>query len=375
MNKLFVIDANCSWIRSLVGGLPEDWSFQTYRVYSPQWLPNGMKDALRSFRGHRIDSRTEETYVVVPGWNRLPRLSSLILEAVLAPSLRREPSSKTLFFTFPFYSHVARWARERFPRIRIAYHAHDPFEFYGYPAGYIRAHEDRIVPLCDHVFTISEKLREDFRVRYPAAMIHVLGNAASDSFSEVVDSSTIPDDLKRIRALGSPLIGCVGQINTSYDWRLLEAAASENPMAQFVFIGGLFEEGEPTQRIRQFFRCPNVHWLGAKPHERLKSYMDYCDILLNPLKVNAQNDRRDTLRLYDYLTTNAFVISTPIHGAMRHGDFVNVPRNEGAMIAMLGQMPGPLTPDKLAKRRAYIVENTWSARGRQLAEALEQDSR
>jgi hypothetical protein len=83
------------------------------------------------------------------------------------------------------------------------------------------------------------------------------------------------------------LLGRVVQINSSYDWALLEAAVSANPKAQFGFIGNLFEEEELTQQIRHFFAVSNFNWLGPKPHQKLKSYMDSCDILLSPLKVNA----------------------------------------------------------------------------------------
>lgn len=371
MNKLFVIDANCSWIQSLACGLPEDWSVNTYRVYSPQWLPNGIKDVLRLFRARRIDRRTTETYVVVPGWNKSPRLSARILELVLASSLRREPSSTALLFTFPFYSHVAQWVRERFPTIRIAYHAHDPFEFYGYPAGYIRTHEDRMVPLCDHVFTISEKLREDFQARYPSVRIKVLGNATSDSFCPTDGEENIPDELRRIRTLGAPVVGCVGQINASYDWDLLEAAASENNRTQFAFIGNLFQEGALTERIHRFFSRNNVHWLGPKPHQELKRYMQGCDVLLNPLKVNAQNDRRDTLRLYDYLTTRATIVSTAVDGAKHHGNLLTTVCDTAEMVFALGKIPAPLPESETARRRSYVAANTWSARGSQLADALQ----
>lgn len=370
MNKLFVINANCSWIRSLVGGLPEDWALKTYRVYSPQWLPNGIKDALRSFRGHRINSQTEETYVVVPGWNKLPRLSSLILEAVLAPSLRKESSSKTLLFTFPFYSHVARWARERFPRVRIAYHAHDPFEFYGYPQGYIRTHEDRLIPLCDRVFAISDKLRVDLQERYAGVHVEVLGNAVSESFLYETGSEQRPQEMQEIISRGRPLVGCVGQINQSYDWDLLERASLQNSQTHFVFIGNLFEEGLATERIRKLFKRDNVHWLGPKPHHELKAYMESCDILLNPLAVNAQNDRRDTLRLYDYLSTKATVVSTAIDGLRRHDGLVKVPSSTSEMIDFLARSPETISGEEIARRRSYLAANTWAARGRQLVEAL-----
>ncbi|MFO0005083.1 MAG: glycosyltransferase, partial [bacterium] len=102
----------------------------------------------------------------------------------------------------------------------------------------------------------------------------------------------IPKDLMDISALGRPIVGIVGQINNTYDWEMLEAAAETNQQMQLVFIGNLFEEGEVTERIKSFFKRDNVHWLGAKPHNDLKGYIDNFDILLNPLAINPQNDRR-----------------------------------------------------------------------------------
>lgn len=368
--ELHVIDANCSWIRSLAEGAPPGWRVRAYRIYSPQWLPNGSKDLRRCFRSQQTDDRTDETLVVVPGWNKAPKLSACILRAVLGPRLRRNSGSSVIVFTFPFYSAVAEWIKAHFPFVPLAYYAHDPFEFYAYPPGYIRMHEDRLVPLCDRVFAIAEKLREDFQARYPGVAIDVLGNALSDSFLHSSRKNEQDEELRRIRVAGRPIVGVVGQINKSYDWDLLEGAAEENTQTQFVFIGNLFEEGEATARIRTFLHRSNVHWLGPKPHGSLKGYMEGCDILLNPLQVNAQNDRRDTLRLYDYLSTKATVVSTAIDGAKRHGDLVKVIASKCAMISFLGRRPAAVSDQEVARRRAYLAENTWASRGRQLTEAL-----
>jgi hypothetical protein len=350
--------------------MPEDWSIRAYRIYSPHWLPNGNKDLLRAFQRQKRDARIEETLVVVPGWNKAPKLSAVILQAVLGPALRRNAGSSAVLFTFPFYSPVAQWIKFRFPEIPIAYHAHDPFEFYAYPPGYIRMHEDRLVPLCDRLFAIAEKLQEDFQNRYPGMRVDVLGNAVSATFLQSSEKEGLQTELQQIRAAGRPVVGVVGQINKSYDWDLLEAAAAANPRMQLVFIGNLFEEGETTQRIRVFFQRANVHWLGPKPHHELKGYMDGCDILLNPLAANAQNDRRDTLRLYDYLSTKATAVSTAIDGVRRHGDLVRVPPSRSELIGFLGHCPGAVSGEEIVRRRSYLTANTWACRGRQLAEAL-----
>jgi hypothetical protein len=284
-------------------------------------MPGGYFDLLRFFRTHKFSESNDEVFCVIPGWNKFPFLSAQILQIRLCFSLAVAPERSTVLFTFPFYSGVAAWIRDRFPAVKVVYHAHDPFEFYAYPDGYIRTHEARLVPLCHQVFAISEKLRADLQSRYPSAQIDVLGNGVSDHFLKTSEGDLPATDLNKIRVLGGPIVGVVGQINNTYDWELLESAAEVNPQMQLVFIGNLFEEGEITEWIKLFFQRNNVHWLGAKPHNELKAYMDSFDILLNPLAVNPQNDRRDPLRLYDYLSSKALIVSTSVSSALCHSKF------------------------------------------------------
>jgi hypothetical protein len=363
---LHVIDANCSWIRSLVEALPSSWHVRQYRIYNPQWLPGGKSDLLRVFRTHKISDLNDEVFCVIPGWNKFPLLSSQILQLRLRASLAVAPERTTVLFTFPFYSSVAAWIRNRFPAVKLVYYAHDPFEFYAYPEGYIRLHETRLVPLCHQVFAVSEKLREDLQSHYPGINIECLGNAVSSSYLKSYEGEPLAD-LKNIKPLGGPIVGVVGQINSSYDWKLLEAAAEVNQQMQLVFIGNLFEEGKVTEWIKLFFERDNVHWLGAKPHNKLKAYMDSFDILLNPLFVNSHNDRRDPLRLYDYLSSKSVVFSTAIASAMRHSKFIQIFSTASEIVNALGQIPLPLTDDELSQRWAYISKNTWQNRGDQLA--------
>lgn len=368
-NVLHVIDANCSWIRSLVDAMPPDWHVRNYRIYNPQWLPGGKADLLRVFRPRYLSETSDEVFCVVPGWNKHPVASAWIVQLWMWQSLARNLQGSAVLFTFPFYSGVAAWVRRRFPAVKVFYHAHDPFEFYSYPAGYIRTHEDRLVPLCHRVLAISERLASDFCERYPSARVTRLGNATSIDFLEF-RARSVPDKVEEIRSAGRTVVGCIGQINSSYDWDLLEDAATVNLSTQFVFVGNLFEEEGMTRRIRAFFERPNVHWLGPVPHAELPSYMAAFDICLNPLAVTAQNDRRDTLRLYDYLTTDRPVYSTAIDGAKIHREHVEVFTNQAEMTRALGSVPRALDSDRLAARRRYVAGNTWNARAMDLVAAL-----
>ena len=59
---LHVIDANCSWIRSLAESSPPGWRIRSYRMYSPHWLPNGRNDFLRFFRSRQTMEKLREDF-------------------------------------------------------------------------------------------------------------------------------------------------------------------------------------------------------------------------------------------------------------------------------------------------------------------------
>lgn len=364
---LHVIDANCSWVRSCVDALPAEWSVRHYRIYSPQWFPNGWRDWQRCFRSESFSERVEEIFVPVPGWNRFPRISQRMLVAALR---RRGSKTNHYLFTFPFYSGVAEAIKGSEPGAKLAYWAHDAFAFYDYPPGYIEQHERRIVPLCDLHFAMAPLLIEDYAVRFPGVRFELLCDAVSASFLEWRDASA-PLRLREIFKLGRPVVGVIGQINRSYDWDLLEAAAEAHRQTQFVFLGALFEEGEITTRIRRFFERPNVHWMGPVPHEQLPDWMAGFDICLNPLAVDAHNHRRDPLRTYDYLTTRVPVYSLELNGVSMHREFVRVFREPADLVALLGRVPDKINEAEFTARRTYLQKSTWSSRAAYLGKRFD----
>jgi hypothetical protein len=204
-------------------------------------------------------------------------------------------------------------------------------------------------------------LVKDYAGRYPDHPFELLHDAVGANFLTELNGS-LPREIDELRQSGRPVVGCIGQINHSYDWDLLEAAATTNPETQFVFIGNLFEEGEITNRIRCYFERDNVHWLGRVDHERLPNYLRGFDICLNPLAVSDHNHRRDPLRIYDYLTTEAPIVSTDLDGVRMHRDFVEIIADKEEFVSRLSCKPDRLSESQLNARRDYIAGNTWENR-------------
>ena len=369
MPVVHIIDANVPWVRALVAALPPEWKVLHYRIYNPLWLPRGFHDLPRLNHWHRLDDRTEEIYLATPGWRRFESLSAAILNLHL-PRRKNNPAESVFLFTFPFYSAVAARLRRSLPDATIAYWAHDAFAYYDFAPGYIRHHEDLLVPLCDARFAMAPMLVKDYAERYSDHPFELLHDAVSRSFLGF-KQPTVPRELEAIRQRGGPLVGCIGQINGAYDWDLLEAAAAANPATQFVFIGNLFEEGEITNRIRRYFELANVHWLGRVDHERLPDYLRGFDLCLNPLAVSDHNHRRDPLRIYDYLTTEAPIVSTDLDGVRMHRDFVEIIPDRAEFISRLSHTPDRLPESQLEARRNYISGNTWEERALEFVAKIE----
>jgi len=369
---LHIVDTNTSWVQSLAAAMPEPWTIWQYRIHNPLRLPGGARDVLKCLWTRRLGARHFESWVVVPGWNKSPRISSAILHMILQRRVAQRAGECTILYAFPFYSHVARALSQRYPDLLQAYWAHDAFEFYNYPLGYMAKHEEAMIPVCKHLFAMTPLLAQDYRKRFPGCRVELLRDGVSREFLNRPSDDAAPE-VESIRKLGRPVVGCIGQINQSYDWDMIEASAEAHPQTQFVFIGNLFEEGAVTERIRGAFCRPNIHWLGRIAHESLPAYLAGFDICLNPLRQNAHNHRRDPLRLYDYLTTHAPIYSMRLDGAQHHGSHVAWFDSPGELRDSLGCMPQPLDETQLRDRQRYITESTWECRAQHLASFLRPD--
>jgi glycosyltransferase involved in cell wall biosynthesis len=371
---LHVVNANNAWVRSLSAAMPEPWVVCQHRIYAPQWLPGGARDLLKCLRPRQIGPRIFERWAVVPGWNKFPRVSTAIVRGILSQTGRSRHDGTAILYTFPFYSRVAKAFASARNGVLQAYWAHDAFAFYGFPKGFIASHERELVPLCTLHFAMTPLLVEDYHDKFPDQPFGLLRDAVSKEFLTKATRKPCAV-MAKIRERGHPVVGSIGQINNSYDWDMIEAASTAHSATQFVFIGNLVEEGAVTERIRAVLAKDNVHWLGRVPHGELPSHLAGFDICLNPLRLNEHNQRRDPLRIYDYLTTEAPIYSLDLDGSKHHGEHVAWFGTQEELVRALGQRPQKLDSAAIESRRSYISQNTWEARAQQLASALDEEIR
>jgi len=179
--------------------------------------------------------------------------------------------------------------------------------------------------------------------------------------------------LEDLAKISRPRVGCVGQINESYDWNLLLRLSNDFPDAQFVFIGPMFKDAQNSTRIKEIFRRKNIHWLGAKAHNEIPDYLRQFDVCVNLLKVDDHNDRRSPLRLFDYLTTDRPVLSTGVTEAFNHQPHIKVALDHDDFSRILDETLKGGFPVDTCSRWKYVSKQTWEARVKQF-EKLVDDS-
>jgi hypothetical protein len=292
-------------------------------------------------------------------------LSGETLDQTCAAIVSKFGKPDVIVFTWP---HLAPLA-EKFPQVTRVYYCKDPFEHWAcWNREEIRALESRLLDNCDAVFAVSRLLADDFRLRTRGKVFY-LPNGVEESFLRAGPQprpANLPPD--------KPILGSIGQINSTYDWPYILELAASLPQARLCFVGNVSQVDVSTrQKIFDHLKnTPNILWLNEQPHEQLPPYMQHFDISLCLLKADDYADRRSPLRIYDYLTTQSPIISTPIREAYEHLPYIHIAKTAEEAANLSRRILAGELPVDLAARGRYIAEQTWAIRARQFLEELVQ---
>ncbi len=268
-----------------------------------------------------------------------------------------------IVFTWPQLAPLA----ERFPEVTRVYYCKDPFELWTcWEWQEIRQVESELLNHCEAVFAVSRLLAEDFRPRTRGKVFY-LPNGVEESF---LNAGTLPrpDNLPADK----PILGSVGHINATYDWEFIAEMAAGLPDARLCFVGDISESDPDWRRdfVNLLNRTPNLLFLEYQPHEQIPAYIQHFDISMCYLRADEAGDRRSPLRLYDYLTTQKPVISTPIREAYEHLPHIHIAKSAKEAAVLARRILARELPVNVAARGQYIREQTWANRAKQLLAEL-----
>jgi UDP-galactopyranose mutase len=168
-------------------------------------------------------------------------------------------------------------------------------------------------------------------------------------------SGWTPPDQAR---LPRPRLGYCGVIDGRVDTGLLARLADSHPEWQLVMLGpvaGVSPDSLPKR--------PNIHFLGARRHEDLPSYLAGWDVCLLPF---AQHDAAliNPTQALEYMAAELPIVSTPIRDvAEPFGKIVTVAEASDFAAACERAMAAPLRERRarVGRMRRVLSRRSWDA--------------
>ena len=251
------------------------------------------------------------------------------------------------------------------PKLTV-YYCVDDFASSSPQARRITRSERQLFAEADLVFVTSERLRA--RAAAYARAVHVVPSGVSlERFEEARERTDPgPPDVADLRR---PIAGYVGGLHQWVDQDLVAAVAGKVPHVSFAFVG-------PAQTdVTVLGRCPNVHLLGAKPHETIPDYVKAFDVGLVPYRLTDYTEHVYPAKLNEYLIMGIPVVTTDLAEVGRfnreNGGVVSVASGaDGFAAAITTALNGSASPDR-QKRIDAARRNSWAIRISRMWELME----
>jgi hypothetical protein len=267
-------------------------------------------------------------------------------------------SDATVVVQHPYWTPLAESLRERFGWMVVYDCMDDHSGFLDYGPDAIRT-ERRLIATADLVVASSRRLYERIRARARAAAL-VRNACEFEHFDRADDRSAARAD--------EPTIGYYGAIADWFDGALVAELARLRPTWRFELIGSTLG-GD----VRPLVELANVRMRGECPYAELPGRIDGWDAFLIPFRRLPLTEATNPVKVYEMLATGRPVVAVGLP------ELVPIARKGLIRLAATAEqfaaaIEAALREDDAASaaaRRAFARRNTWSARHRAMAAAIE----
>ncbi|MGH9119358.1 MAG: glycosyltransferase [Acidimicrobiales bacterium] len=238
----------------------------------------------------------------------------------------------------------------------------------GVGAARLRRDERRQARQADVVLAVSPALCGKWRDLGQRPVL--VPNGSDADHYAAADDAPMPTDV----SLPSPVCGVVGHISARIDLDLLEAVADRG---RSLLLVGPRDPGYEPERLDRLLARPNVCWVGQKPFAELPSYLGCIDVGLTPYAESEFNLASFPLKTLEYLAAGRAVVATDLP-AVRwlDTDLISVASGPADFADAVDRaLVEPNPRDLKARRHAFAVSHSWSARTDQVAEILGLEAR
>jgi len=305
-------------------------------------------------------------------------LLPLLLRA--ARNLRFEPDVVWTFLPTDTAASLVRMLRT--PRGVVVYYCIADFAELSPHTEALRRSERSIIEMSELVFAQGQHLAEHCSRDGRKAEVFPFG-VNLHRFTNTRDEAKTParngngarggkgDGLDLLSRLPRPVIGYVGGIHRYFDVGLMASMARERPEWSWVLVG-------PAQTpLGELKRMPNVHLIGAKPHEELPRLIRCFDVGIVPYLTNNYTATVVPTKINEYLAMGKPVVSTDLPEVNtfngKHGVIITSPNNPDEFVASIEKalvLPGG---DAVVSHRQTVAAlHGWEERFERMSRLIEQ---
>jgi hypothetical protein len=156
----------------------------------------------------------------------------------------------------------------------------------------------------------------------------------------------------------------VGNLEMAYlDCDLLALLVRKHPEVVFHFVGGYCQQGVLRRKLEA---QSNVYWWGKVSSALIPSLLKRADMLIVCYQDKHHRDQSNPHKMMEYLASGRTVVATYTEEYVHHRELLAMSAsgsNDGypeLFATVLSQLSVYNSPDRVAARRAFAADNTYS---------------
>jgi glycosyltransferase involved in cell wall biosynthesis len=253
----------------------------------------------------------------------------------------------------------------RSPRSLVIYYSVADFSQLTTSVAELQVSEKELLQLSDLVFASCEQLARN--AARGNEHVHLSPHGVNlEAFPLVGKEEERPAELAH---LPRPIIGYVGGIHRHVDLDLIRNLALLKPDWSWVFVG-------PMQiPVGNLAALPNLHFLGAKPHSQIASYLRDFDVCIVPYVNTEATATVVPTKINEYLAMGKPVVATDLPPVREFNQLHRVLTLSGTqpdefLQAIEQALAGGNDNAQIERRRAAAATADWSLRLETISEIV-----
>jgi glycosyltransferase involved in cell wall biosynthesis len=221
-------------------------------------------------------------------------------------------------------------------------------------------YEKKLLNDADVVFASSNHLKSHLFEKYGHRNITVVNNAITDRIIEYKKDSQgsfsikLPPDKKNLTYIGT--------LSSWFDYDLVINVLDKHPELQLNLFGPC-EIQVPSH--------PQIKYYGSIEHKFILELMEQSDILVMPFVVNDLIRSVNPVKLYEYIYSGKPCIAPRYGETEQFSNFVNLYNNPEEFEKIIVDIVNGVNKQKpIEQCEAFALQNTWSARVKQMKQIL-----